>query len=134
VFEITETAAIAFDHVSIHAELKNERLHFALAIFGTVFRCSIVSKDLPVDYLKIDGQFIENGPRSSGSQHGGGVSKVGQGAMGIHTLPNESNRSKFTPEIGRLGIGFARGLIAEPGLRLKFPYLRSDVRASDARR
>ena len=70
VFEITETAAIAsMDEARTFAEsLARLGCRFALDDFGAGFGSFFYLKYLPLDYLKIDGEFIQNLPRSSVDQ------------------------------------------------------------------
>jgi len=127
-FEITETAAIAnlANVVYFMRELKTRGCHFALDDFGSGLSSFMYLKTLPVDYLKIDGRFIENVTRDPVDRSMvAAISQVGK-AMGIHTIAERVESIEVLQELGRLGIGFAQGFhIAEPRPTLEFPYLRN---------
>ena len=127
-FEITETAAIANlgNVVYFMRELKTRGCHFALDDFGSGLSSFMYLKTLPVDYLKIDGQFIENVTRDPVDRSMvDAISHVGK-AMGIHTIAERVESLEVLQELGRLGIGFAQGFhIAEPKPTSGFPYLRN---------
>ena len=127
-FEITETAAIANlgNVVYFMRELKTRGCHFALDDFGSGLSSFMYLKTLPVDYLKIDGQFIENVARDPVDRSMvEAISQVGK-AMGIHTIAERVESAEVLRELGRLGIGFAQGFfIAAPRSTAEFPYLRT---------
>jgi diguanylate cyclase (GGDEF)-like protein/PAS domain S-box-containing protein len=126
-FEITETAAI--ENLSSVAyfmrELKSRGCHFALDDFGSGLSSFMYLKTLPVDYLKIDGQFVENVTRDPVDRSMvAAISQVGK-AMGIQTIAERVESPEVLAELGRLGIGFAQGFyIAKPRSTAEFPYLR----------
>jgi diguanylate cyclase (GGDEF)-like protein/PAS domain S-box-containing protein len=126
-FEITETAAIEnlSNVVYFMRELKNRGCHFALDDFGSGLSSFMYLKTLPVDYLKIDGQFVENVTRDPVDRSMvAAISQVGK-AMGIQTIAERVESPEVLAELGRLGIGFAQGFyIAKPRSTREFPYLR----------
>ena len=126
-FEITETAAIEnlSNVVYFMRELKNRGCHFALDDFGSGLSSFMYLKTLPVDYLKIDGQFVENVTRDPVDRSMvAAISQVGN-AMGIQTIAERVESPEVLAELGRLGIGFAQGFyIAKPRSTDDFPYLR----------
>jgi diguanylate cyclase (GGDEF)-like protein len=130
-FEITETAAIANlgSVVYFMRELKARGCHFALDDFGSGLSSFMYLKTLPVDYLKIDGQFIENVTRDKVDRSMvEAISQVGK-TMGIQTIAERVESPEVLAELGRLGIGYAQGFhIAEPRSTKEFPYLREPPR------
>ncbi|MHB8723317.1 MAG: PAS domain S-box protein, partial [Steroidobacteraceae bacterium] len=126
-FEITETAAIANlgNVVYFMRELKARGCHFALDDFGSGLSSFMYLKTLPVDYLKIDGQFVENVTHDRIDRSVvEAISQVGK-AMGIQTIAERVESPEVLAELGRLGIGYAQGFhIAEPRSTKEFPYLR----------
>jgi EAL domain-containing protein (putative c-di-GMP-specific phosphodiesterase class I) len=126
-FEITETAAIANlgSVVYFMRELKARGCHFALDDFGSGLSSFMYLKTLPVDYLKIDGQFVENVNRDRVDRSMvEAISQVGR-TMGIQTIAERVESAEVLAELARLGIGYAQGFhIAEPRSAREFPYLR----------
>ncbi|HTV95060.1 MAG TPA: PAS domain S-box protein [Steroidobacteraceae bacterium] len=126
-FEITETAAIANLGNVAHfmRELKARGCHFALDDFGSGLSSFMYLKTLPVDYLKIDGQFIENvtsDPVDRSMVEA--ISQVGR-AMRIKTIAERVESADVLAELGRLGIVFAQGFhLAKPQSTAGFPYIR----------
>ena len=132
-FEITETAAIANlgSVVYFMRELKARGCHFALDDFGSGLSSFMYLKTLPVDYLKIDGQFVENVTRDRVDRSMvEAISQVGK-TMGIQTIAERVESPEVLAELARLGIGYAQGFhIAKPRSTQEFPYLREPPRKS----
>jgi EAL domain-containing protein (putative c-di-GMP-specific phosphodiesterase class I) len=72
-------------------------------------------KNLPVDYLKIDGQFIRNVADDNVDESMvKAISSVGR-AMGIETIAERVETKQVLDKLGSLGIEFAQGFyIAKP--------------------
>ena len=132
-FEITETAAIAnlSNVVYFMRELKARGCHFALDDFGSGLSSFMYLKTLPVDFLKIDGQFVENVTRDRVDRSMvEAISQVGK-TMGIQTIAERVESAEVLAELGRLGVGYAQGFhIAKPRPTKEFPYLREPSRKS----
>jgi EAL domain-containing protein (putative c-di-GMP-specific phosphodiesterase class I) len=116
-FEITETAAISNLARVIHfmQTLKQLGCKFSLDDFGSGLSSFTYLKNLPVDYLKIDGQFISNVAEDTVDESMvKAISEVGR-AMGIETIAERVETRKVLEKLGALGIEFAQGYyIAKP--------------------
>ncbi len=116
-FEITETAAISNLSRVVHfmQELKKLGCKFSLDDFGSGLSSFTYLKNLPVDYLKIDGQFISNVADDSVDESMvKAISEVGH-AMGIETIAERVETRQVLDKLGTLGVEFAQGyFIARP--------------------
>ncbi len=116
-FEITETAAISNLARVVHfmQSLKALGCKFSLDDFGSGLSSFTYLKNLPVDYLKIDGQFIRNVADDSVDESMvKAISEVGQ-AMGIVTIAERVETKQVLEKLGSLGVEFAQGYyIARP--------------------
>ncbi len=116
-FEITETAAIANLAKVVHfmREVKSRGCLFSLDDFGCGLSSFMYLKNLPVDFLKIDGQFIQsvnvdNIDRSMVVA----IHQIGQ-AMGIKTIAERVESEQVLQALTSIGVDYAQGfLIAEP--------------------
>ncbi len=116
-FEITETAAISNLARVVHfmQALKKLGCKFSLDDFGSGLSSFTYLKNLPVDYLKIDGQFVSNVVDDSVDESMvRAISEVGH-AMGIETIAERVETKQVLDKLGALGIEFAQGYyIARP--------------------
>ncbi len=116
-FEITETAAISNLSRVVHfmQALKKLGCKFSLDDFGSGLSSFTYLKNLPVDYLKIDGQFIRNVVDDNVDESMvKAISDVGH-AMGIETIAERVETKQVLEKLGSLGIEFAQGYyIARP--------------------
>jgi len=116
-FEITETAAISNLSRVVHfmQTLKKLGCKFSLDDFGSGLSSFTYLKNLPVDYLKIDGQFIRNVAEDTVDESMVvAISSVGH-AMGIETIAERVETKQVLDKLGALGIEFAQGYyIARP--------------------
>jgi len=116
-FEITETAAISNLARVVHfmQTLKKLGCKFSLDDFGSGLSSFTYLKNLPVDYLKIDGHFISNVAEDSVDESMvRAIHEVGY-AMGIETIAERVENRKVLDKLGSLGVEFAQGYyIARP--------------------
>jgi len=116
-FEITETAAISNLSRVIHfmQTLKKLGCMFSLDDFGSGLSSFTYLKNLPVDYLKIDGQFIRNVAEDAVDESMVvAINQVGK-AMGIETIAERVETKKVLDKLSELGVEFAQGYyIARP--------------------
>ncbi len=116
-FEITETAAISNLARVVHfmQALKKLGCKFSLDDFGSGLSSFTYLKNLPVDYLKIDGQFVSNVVDDTVDESMvKAISAVGH-AMGIETIAERVETKQVLDKLGTLGVEFAQGYyIARP--------------------
>ncbi len=116
-FEITETAAVTSlsNARFLMDELKSRGAKFSLDDFGTGVSSFVYLKSLPVDYLKIDGQFIAHithDPVNRSMVEA--IGKVGR-ALGIATVAECVESEAVLGELRAIGIDHAQGFhLAHP--------------------
>ena len=123
-FEITETAAIQnLSYASrFMKRLKEEGFTFALDDFGSGFSSFGYLRNLPVDYLKIDGSFVQNIDESLVSYTMvDSINSVGH-VMGLKTIGEFVKSDKIWNKLVELGVDYGQGYIfAEPRPLLSDP-------------
>ncbi|HAX79092.1 MAG TPA: bifunctional diguanylate cyclase/phosphodiesterase [Cyanobacteria bacterium UBA11372] len=116
-FEITETVAITnlSKAVQFIQELKQLGCYFSLDDFGSGMSSFAYLKNLPVDYLKIDGEFVKDivdDPTDLAMTEA--INRVGQ-VMGIQTIAEFVENDAILDKLRMLGVNYAQGYgIAKP--------------------
>ncbi len=116
-FEITETAAISNLPNVVHfmREFRARGCQFSLDDFGSGLSSFMYLKNLPVDYLKIDGQFIQNVTTDHVDRSMvEAITQVGH-AMGIKTIAERVESAEVLACLADIGVEYAQGIyIAVP--------------------
>ena len=110
-FEITETAAITnlSRAADLIQEIKNLGCAFALDDFGSGMSSLAYLKTLPVDYVKIDGNFIRNIVQDSvDSVMVESITRIGH-ELGIQTIAEFVENSEIFAKLKTLGVDYAQG-------------------------
>ena len=111
IFEVTETAAIAsMDRAREFAEMLTDLgCSFALDDFGSGFNSFYYLKHFPIDFLKIDGDFIQDLPGSSVDQLVvKSMVQIASG-LGMRTIAEFADAEPTIELLRDLGIDFAQG-------------------------
>jgi EAL domain-containing protein (putative c-di-GMP-specific phosphodiesterase class I) len=112
-FEITETAAISNVHRAAHIirELKKLRCRFALDDFGSGALSFAYLKNLPVDYIKIDGAFVGNITNNRIDRAMvAAINQIGH-EMGMQTIAESAENSTIVDSLRQLGVDYAQGFV-----------------------
>ncbi|MEO1349418.1 MAG: EAL domain-containing protein [Cyanobacteria bacterium J06635_15] len=110
-FEITETAAIAdfAKATSFIQELKQLGCRFALDDFGSGMASFAYLEALPVDFLKIDGKFIQNMTVTPTTQAiVESIHRVGN-VMGLQTIAESVENTRTLETLQTIGVDFVQG-------------------------
>jgi diguanylate cyclase (GGDEF)-like protein/PAS domain S-box-containing protein len=111
-FEITETAAISNLANVIHfmREFRARGCQFSLDDFGSGLSSFMYLKNLPVDYLKIDGQFIQNVTTDRVDRcMVEAITQIGH-AMGIKTIAERVETAEVLACLADIGVEYAQGI------------------------
>ncbi|GFE70437.1 response regulator receiver modulated diguanylate cyclase/phosphodiesterase with PAS/PAC sensor(s) [Chroococcus sp. FPU101] len=115
-FEITETVAISnFPRANqLINELQKLGCHFALDDFGSGMCSFMYLKNLPVDYLKIDGSFVKKLTESSLDRTMIQCFQQIAQALKIKTVAEWVENTTILEELKDIGIDYAQGYGIEP--------------------
>ena len=111
IFEVTETAAIANmpEATEFARGLTSLGCSLALDDFGTGFGSFYYLKHLPVSYVKLDGEFIQNLPRSEVDEHMvKAIVGVSQ-ALGIKTVAESVADEETIALLQKHNVDYAQG-------------------------
>jgi diguanylate cyclase (GGDEF)-like protein/PAS domain S-box-containing protein len=116
-FEITETAAVASLSKATYfmRELKARGCRFALDDFGSGVSSFVYLKTLPVDFLKIDGQFAAHVATDVVDRSMvEAIAKIGS-AMQVATIAEKVESAEVLAVLKQIGVDYIQGFhLAEP--------------------
>ena len=110
-FEITETSAIAdLRHaMQFIATLRSMGCRFVLDDFGKGLSSFSYLKNLPVDYLKIDGEFVRNLTSDPIQEALVGSMHQIAGVMGLKTIAESVENKETLEALRKIGVHFVQG-------------------------
>jgi diguanylate cyclase (GGDEF)-like protein/PAS domain S-box-containing protein len=116
-FEITETAAVASlaKATFLMRELKARGCRFSLDDFGSGVSSFVYLKTLPVDFLKIDGQFVAQVATDAVDRSMvEAIAKIGA-AMQVATIAEKVESAEVLNVLKNIGVDYIQGFhLAEP--------------------
>ena len=115
-FELTESAAMSSLASATHfiKELRARGCRFALDDFGSGLSSFMFLKNLPVDYIKIDGQFVQNVIHDQIDRSMvEAIAQIGQ-TMGIRTVAERVDSAEVLERLAEIGIEYAQGHYIAP--------------------
>lgn len=110
-FEITETAAIKNMEQAINFMTQLKKVHclFALDDFGSGMSSFTYLKNLPVDYLKIDGSIVNKMDENKADQAMvAAINQIGR-VMNIETIAEHVENEAIMSELNEMGVNYAQG-------------------------
>jgi EAL domain-containing protein (putative c-di-GMP-specific phosphodiesterase class I) len=110
-FEFTEAAAMGSLAATTHfvRELRARGCRFSLDDFGSGLSSFIFLKNLPVDFLKLDGQFMHNVTRDPIDRSMvEAIAQIGE-SMGIGTIAERVDSAEVLARLADIGIQYAQG-------------------------
>lgn len=112
-FEVTETAAITHlgDAAVFMSEMRTLGIRIALDDFGAGTSSFGYLKTLPVDVLKIDGQFISDLPHDALDLAAVRCFRDVARVVGMHTVAEFVETEAVLAQLGEIGIDFAQGYL-----------------------
>ncbi len=123
VFEITERETVRnMDMLKdLSMSLKGEGFHFAVDDFGSGFSSFMYLKHIPVDYVKIEGEFIRS-ILDSRMDRAFVISVIALAeTLGIKTVAEFVENEKIFSAVKSIGVNYAQGYyIGKPDTRLIF--------------
>jgi diguanylate cyclase (GGDEF)-like protein len=116
-FELTESTAMSSLAAAtrfIH-ELRKRGCKFSLDDFGSGLSSFLFLKNLPVDYIKIDGSFVHNVAQDAIDRSMvEAITQIGR-TMGIATIAERVDSAEVLNQLAELGVQYAQGhYIASP--------------------
>lgn len=118
VFEVTETAIVADESAAraFAERLRTLGCKLALDDFGTGYGGFTYLKQLPIDYLKIDIEFVRDLTTNPGSRHVVEAVVALAAGFGLRTVAEGVEDAETYALLRELGVDFAQGYhIARPG-------------------
>ena len=116
-FELTETTAMTSLAAATHfiRELRKRGCRFSLDDFGSGLSSFMYLKNLPVDYIKIDGNFVHNVAHDAIDRSMvEAIAQIGR-TMGIATIAERVDSAEVLHHLADLGVQYAQGhFIASP--------------------